>query len=217
MDNSSEQNRVEAEKGRVTAEEGRVEAEAGRVHAESNQGSGRVEAEEARVLAEAVRQNTSEEFHEEIEKFASDPRHYISPGAKRIFRRYTYAWIIIALAAIIGVWTLTKESDKRVEQIQQSRIEVTYDSCLESNDRNINTVNRIDELIADRKNEINIQIEKSNDPQEIMTLEQQIKSINSRRDTTVSLINALAPKRDCVAFIIDRFGVPPNLTEQGGE
>ena len=160
---------------------------------------------------------TEQIFDEEIEKFRSDPEHYVSPGAARILRRFTYAWIIVALAAIVGVFVLTNESSNRVDAIQQSRVEITYDACLESNDRNTATVNQIDKVISERKEKIQASIENSNDPQEIMTLKEQLKNISVSRNTTVSLVNALAPKRDCVAFIIDRFGEPPNLTEQGGE
>ena len=218
MDNTPEQDRVTAEQGRVDAEAERVTAEEGRVHAESNQGTGRVEAEEVRVLAEEERIARSELFSSEIEKFQSDPAHYVSPGARKILRRFTYAWIIVALAAVIGVWALTEESDNRVADIEASRVEIAYEACLDTNERYNEATIFLKNLAIEQRIPLNEVLgNEESTPEQKAAAQAGIENINEGLKNFTTIINALVPFKDCIAFSIQRFGVPPNLTEQGGE
>lgn len=209
---------MDSEQERVLAELERVEAEKGRAHAESNDGTGRVEAEAGRVSAEELRVTAQQEYITELEKLQNDPEHYITPGARRVFRRYTYAWIILACAAIIGVWALTSESKNRVEDINQSRATITYTNCLDQNERNVNTIKQLDNLIVQRKLDIREQIRQTENLDEQSRLRTQLDSIDDNRASTVGLINALSPYQNCRQLSLDRFGFIPDIEQKtGGE
>ena len=214
---NDEQQRIEAENLRISAEEGRVIAEASRAHAESNEGSGRVEAEERRVVAEELREKNAEKFDSEMRKFQIDPEHYVSPGAHRILRRFTYAWIILAVAAIAGVWSLTNESKNRVEDINHSRAVLTYSACLDQNNRHDNTILQLNNAIIARKTELRKQIKEAelNGNIEVATsLRGQIDRIDDSKVSTIALIEALAPHQNCNQLSIDKFGHVPNINEK---
>jgi hypothetical protein len=218
MDN--EQNRIDAEKGRVTAEDLRVQAEAGRAHAESNEGSGRVEAEEGRVVAEEERRTNAQKFDEEIRKFQADPDHYVSPGAHRILRKFTYAWVLLAIAAVVGVYALTNESKDRVNDINKSRALITYTGCLDQNNKHDSTILQLDRLLIVRKSELRKQIkaaEEAGNATTAASLRGQIDRLDDSRSSTVSLIDALAPRQNCDQLVLDRFGFVPDTKTLGGE
>lgn len=129
-----------AEEMRVKSESGRVKAERGRVVAESNDETGRVEAEALRVGAETVREVNhatavakaeamQAAFEEELKALRDDPDHYMTPGARRYFRRVAIGYIILAIGMSFGIKALSDNVD---DNIRNDINEVAKQQCLGS-------------------------------------------------------------------------------------
>lgn len=203
---NSEERRVEAERGRVSAESSRVEAEAGRAHAESNEGSGRIE-------SEVARQEHYSEYMTELDKLKKDPENYVTPGARHYFRRVWVGYAILGLAIALGLWGQQREANNRIDDINNSRALITYNSCLDQNDRHDNTVGQLDKILLVRKAELRKQIKQAEERDQLAvatSLRSQIDRLDDSRNTTVGLIEALAPHQNCRQLVIDRFGRIPD-------
>lgn len=140
-----------AEEMRVKSESGRVKAERGRVVAESNDETGRVEAEALRVGAETVREVNhatavakaeamQAAFEEELKALRDDPDHYMTPGARRYFRRVAIGYIILAIGMSFGIKALSDNVD---DNIRNDINEVAKQQCLGS----IPTLNSFNSLV----------------------------------------------------------------------
>jgi hypothetical protein len=205
MYEEQEKGRVKAEEGRVESESSRVEAEAGRAHAESNEGSGRVE-------SEIVRQETHSAYLSELQKLQSDPSHYMTPGARAYFRRVWVGYAVLGLAIVVGLWGQQREAAARIDDINNSRATITYTTCKDQNDRHDTTVAQLDKLLVLRKSELRKQIQaaETKGSTEVATqLRGQIDRLDDSRNSTVSLIDALAPHQNCEQLVVDRFGSIP--------
>ena len=203
----------EQEDSRVEAEKGRVEAEKGRVTAEENLGSGRVEAEVGRVTAEGLRVSNYKQYELELLKLQADPEHYMTPGARNYFRRVWMGYAILALAIAIGLFTQQRESVDRINDINKSRALITYTGCLDQNGRHDNTIKQLDSLLIVRKAELRKQIKEAEAKDQIQiatSLRAQIDRLDDSRNSTVGLIEALAPHQNCEQLVIDRFGSLPD-------
>lgn len=173
MYNEAEEQRVKAEEAREAAEAKRAEAEAARAHSESNQGSGRVEheegreeaeelrefdalgrkeAEELRQKAESERLRVHEEYVNELEALRDDPEHYMTPGAKKAFARYSrnviLGYIVLSFAMVAGMWAFSNNSKAN---LRDEINEVVKISCLANRqpDSSINKFNNLVELQID--------------------------------------------------------------------
>lgn len=52
-------------------------------------------------------------YEEELKKFQDDPVHYTTPGARRYYNRVVRGYIILAVAMVVGVYSLSNVlSDK---------------------------------------------------------------------------------------------------------
>lgn len=56
----------------------------------------------------------SELYASELEKLNSDPAHYMTPGAKRYFRRVALGYAVLATATVLGIWSVTNHIDARL-------------------------------------------------------------------------------------------------------
>jgi ferric-dicitrate binding protein FerR (iron transport regulator) len=142
-DKSAEQGRVDAESGRVVAEKGRVvnessdetgriKAEQGRVTAEEKRearSAERVVNEDHRISAEKTREHSQRQYENELEALRNDPEHYMTPGARKYFRRVSLGYIILAVGCVMGIWALTQRAD---EQIRHDINSVAKAQCLGS-------------------------------------------------------------------------------------
>lgn len=239
MDNFEEQKRVEAEEARVRAEEDRVQSEAkrahaesndgsgriemekerriseeGRAHAESNEGTGRQEAEAMRTEAEAIRKETFTAYENELEKLQSDPAHYMTPGARKYFRRVTFGYIILSLAMVVGFWGIQNESNSRVSDINKSRAQITYFTCLNQNERNLNTKAQLNNITLARKESLRRAITETDNPAEQARYRAQIDGVDDSENSSRDLINAIVPVQDCEQIVLDRFGYVPDIKEK---
>lgn len=99
--------------------------------------------------------------------------------------RWLVAAIVVAVPALplaaAYVSTTLSDTADLAAQIQQSRREATLSSCAEQNDRHDQTIATLDRLLAAAV---------KRDPGQAARLKQS-------RASTVLLINALAPRRDC--------------------
>lgn len=130
----------EAERQRELAEAIRVVQEHGRVVAEETEVSGRVAAEEGRVIAEKGRAAAHQEYQNELERLRDDPAHYMTPGARKYFRRVAIGYIILAVATVFGIKAVSDRSDN---QLRNDINAYAHQSCLGS----IPTLNKFNNLI----------------------------------------------------------------------
>lgn len=54
------------------------------------------------------------EYSDELAKLQSDPEHYMTPGARRYFRRVTFGYLILAVATCIGIWGVGNRFDNQL-------------------------------------------------------------------------------------------------------
>ena len=125
----NEVSRQEAEADRRDAEGERVVAEGERRYAESNEETGRREAEANRQLAERTREKAHSRFEDELARLQEDPAHYMTPGARAYFRRVMLGYIILAIAASMGIWAF---SQKAADQVRTDINVVAKAQCLGS-------------------------------------------------------------------------------------
>lgn len=129
--------------------------------------------------------------------------------------------LIVAIPILITLALIWRESHARTDanrelivEIQKSRAETTYTTCLGQNSRHEATVAQLDKVIATRKTLIRKQIKESESLAEQAALRAQLDAIDDARATTVGLIDALAPLANCEQMVVDRFGYVPQI---GGE
>lgn len=53
---------------------------------------------------------------EELNKLLNDPSHYVTPGAKKYFRRVWLGYLFLALSGIFGTWGLTHRADSELRK-----------------------------------------------------------------------------------------------------
>jgi esterase/lipase len=87
--------------------------------------------------------------------------------------------------------TLAQEAKRLAQQIQDERARNVRDNCEQVNERHDNTVATLDGLLARAR--------KGASPQ-------QRKQIQQSRASTLLLIDALAPRRDCEALVRQQVG-----------
>jgi len=129
-----------AEHRRVEAESAREIAERGRVTAESNAEDGRVEAEARRVTAESMRAHAQVEFENELDKLREDPEHYMTPGARKYFRRVSLGYLILAIGCMLGIKFV---ADNAEQGVRNDINEAVVIQCKQS----IPTINKFNDLI----------------------------------------------------------------------
>lgn len=107
-----------------------------------------------------------------------------------------------------------QESQRRIEEVNNSRAEVTYTTCLAQNDRHDRTIDQLDILIERQRAPIRKQImSPATGPAEEAVLRARLDALDAGRNSTRSLIDALAPFQNCEQLVIDRFGFIPDLAE----
>lgn len=107
---------------------------------ELNKEQERSKAEEARVSAEKDRKD---KFDEEFNKLVSDPKHYVTPGAKKYFRRVTYGYLILAIAATIGIYAVSNRNDTNLRRDINA---LAARNCIAG----IPTLNKYNDLVNDQ-------------------------------------------------------------------
>jgi len=88
----------------------------------------------------------------------------------------------LAVLLVLMAFLFWKAVDT-TQRVQQSRVEVTRTNCLAQNNRHDATVRKLDQLIAD------------------IPPGARRRRAERGRASTVALIDALAPKRDCKAVV----------------
>ena len=98
--------------------------------------------------------------------------------------------VLVALTTSLAAYTVNKHS---ISRINDSRISLTYNACLDSNQRNTNTKNYLVKLTDEA-------IKKNPEREAVIR--------NNLAQTEV-LIDALAPKQNCRKLVFERFGHVP--------
>jgi hypothetical protein len=56
---------------------------------------------------------TDQELYEkELMKLNTDPAHYMTPGARKYFKRVWMGYLVLAIAMIVGIWGVSHQTDK---------------------------------------------------------------------------------------------------------
>jgi hypothetical protein len=107
--------------------------------------------------------------------------------------RIVLGCVLIAIPILVSLGLFLWEFERRVDDIQQSRAEITYMVCLDQNQRNTDATEAVNAIFAEA-------IERGADPD----------TLTPAREGTQTVIDALAPIRDC-AFMVERqFGYVPS-------
>jgi hypothetical protein len=98
--------------------------------------------------------------------------------------------LVSLVPSLVAVGFARVESANRAEALQTNRAEITLESCLDQNARHIRTVEVLDDRIAQLPPETRAAAQRS-------------------RDSTVLLISALLPRRNCEELVLDLYGFVP--------
>lgn len=118
-----------------------------------------------------------------------DNRFVVVPEDFHVWRWRALSAFIV-LYAIIGGYSLY-QSRARVDDIQQSRIEITRETCEDQNDRNEQTTDLINRIA--REDETHGSVTEA-------------AAAERFRTRTLILLNAIIPVRNCEQQIKERFG-----------
>jgi hypothetical protein len=58
--------------------------------------------------------NNQELYSEELAKLNSDPAHYMTPGARRYFKRVWRGYLFLTAAMVVGIWGVTHHIDAQL-------------------------------------------------------------------------------------------------------
>jgi hypothetical protein len=112
------------------------------------------------------------------------------------------AFVLLTLTFVFAIALVNHESQQRshanrdlIADIQQSRAEVSYTTCLDQNGRHDQTVKRLDVLLS----------------RAIRARPSAKDQIRATRASTIFLIEALAPHQNCKQIVLDRYGFVPDL------
>lgn len=120
--------------------------------------------------------------------------------------RGAYLFLVIMAAVSIAVlagWIHHETSD-RINAEQQSRIDITYETCQNQNNRHNITLARLDQLLNRNIAKVEKQVKKG-----VLSQKEaipRIQQIKASRGPTVFLLEAVIPHTDCRDLIIQRFG-----------
>lgn len=117
------------------------------------------------------------------------------------FQKWITYSAIIAIPIIFTLGLFWLELKNRVDDVQQSRAELTYISCLEQNERNVDARKAIKDIF-----DVSVQHG-----------EQTQAEANTAQAATDTIIAALAPHRDCQALVEERFGYVPSAPLTGDD
>jgi hypothetical protein len=114
---------------------------------------------------------------------------------------FTLSFASASVAVLLGAHEnrgRISDNRNRIEDIQRSRAEVGYTTCVDQNNRHDETIRRLDALLTR------------------LAKEQPARAgqIRATRSSTVFLIEALAPHQNCRQISLDRYGFVPD-TERG--
>lgn len=51
-------------------------------------------------------------YEEELRKLNTDPARYMTPGARKYFKRVWMGYLVLAIAMIVGIWGVSHQTDK---------------------------------------------------------------------------------------------------------
>lgn len=60
--------------------------------------------------------NNQELYSEELAKLNSDPAHYMTPGARRYFKRVWRGYLVLAAAMTIGIWGVSYHTNNQLRK-----------------------------------------------------------------------------------------------------
>ena len=117
-------------------------------------------------------------------------------------------FLLIVGSAVFAVYLVDQESKARssanrelIFQQERQRAEITLTNCIDQNERHDKTIMRLDEILARAQDGGTI----SGD------------AVRRSRESTIFIIEALAPHQNCEQVVLDRFGYVPVLPTPDGE
>jgi hypothetical protein len=58
--------------------------------------------------------SSKQHYTDELQKLQSDPEHYMTPGARKYFRRVALGYAVLAVAVCAGIFSLTTRVDHKL-------------------------------------------------------------------------------------------------------
>lgn len=107
--------------------------------------------------------------------------------------RWIVYGVVIVIPILVTVALFWVELERRVDAVNRSRAETTYAACLEQNAENANAIAVVTDIFDES----------------VEAGEQTRAEADTALDATSTIINALAPVRDCEALVRERFGYIP--------
>lgn len=127
----------------------------------------------------------------------SGRRHDQTPRMFTRYRRHAYvAFLALVLTSSAALYRSQQATDRAADQaaaIQQSRVNSSLTSCEEQNARHDNAIVALDKLLKRAARQAPTT---------------RIRQIRQSRMSTVLLINALQPHRNCRALVRNRIALP---------
>lgn len=62
------------------------------------------------------KQNLDVIYEQELERINKDPSLYMTPGARRYFKRVAFGYAILAIACAFGIWGVTQRIDSQLRK-----------------------------------------------------------------------------------------------------
>lgn len=60
--------------------------------------------------------NSKDEYEQELEELKTNPSLYMTPGAKKYFRRVAVGYVVLACAAAIGIWGVSNHTNNELRE-----------------------------------------------------------------------------------------------------
>lgn len=118
---------------------------------------------------------------------------------------YLILVVISAFAIAVLAFAVHKETNDRIDDVNKSRYEVTYQNCIDQNERHDSTLRRLDELIAKQIAKIYVQAQEGRISDKDASA--QIAQRKASREPTVFLLEAVIPYQNCRAVVAVRYGL----------
>jgi hypothetical protein len=74
-------------------------------------------------------QQKKTDYADELQKLQENPEHYMTPGARRYFKRVWLGYLILAVAMTVGMWALANNFD---HQLRDNINTFLVESCKQS-------------------------------------------------------------------------------------
>jgi hypothetical protein len=114
----------------------------------------------------------------------------------RVWANLTFVILALFVLTLIGfafggIYAI-QQNKHRIADIQQSRVQITFDSCRAQNRRHDNTIEKLDDIYEKRA--VGVSAARK-------------MQLAASRSNSLALLNAIVPKVNCHRLVKERYGV----------